>query len=219
MCILCQQTSPKGWLETGLWRYFLTSQTAHTKYKWLPYATEWNPPHEKFPRTPLKTCTLTKCHKIQLQKHFKSFCFANWLTLTSPCRWSNREWYLNVKLLALTNNNFPLLNRVYSIFMWRSLNLCSLGYKASSWVMSTGIHPPDSLKNHITAKILFLWRKINWLKFQLKTGFYDIPRIRKAWCEKHFHKKTQWMGLILIVNCKRLVPCIHSCTFYMTQNI
>jgi len=22
----------------------VTSQTAHTKYKWLPYAAEWNPP-------------------------------------------------------------------------------------------------------------------------------------------------------------------------------
>jgi len=22
----------------------MTSQTAHTKYKWPPYATEWNPP-------------------------------------------------------------------------------------------------------------------------------------------------------------------------------
>jgi len=22
----------------------VTSQTAHNKYKWLPYATEWNPP-------------------------------------------------------------------------------------------------------------------------------------------------------------------------------
>jgi len=31
----------------------VTSQTAHTKYKWLPYAAEWNPPHEKFLRTPL----------------------------------------------------------------------------------------------------------------------------------------------------------------------
>ena len=40
-------------LETGLWRQFVTSQTAHTKYKWLRYAAEWNPHHEKFLRTPL----------------------------------------------------------------------------------------------------------------------------------------------------------------------
>ena len=31
----------------------MTSQTAHTKYKWLPYAAEWNLPHEKFLRAPL----------------------------------------------------------------------------------------------------------------------------------------------------------------------
>ena len=30
--------------ETWIWRQIVTSQTAHTKYKWLPYATEWNPP-------------------------------------------------------------------------------------------------------------------------------------------------------------------------------
>ena len=28
-------------------------QTAHIKYKWPPYATEWNPTHENFLRTPL----------------------------------------------------------------------------------------------------------------------------------------------------------------------
>jgi len=31
-------------LVTWLWRQIVTSQTAHTKYKWSPYATEWNPP-------------------------------------------------------------------------------------------------------------------------------------------------------------------------------
>jgi len=34
--------------KTLVWKQdydvILTSQTAHTKYKWLPYATEWNPP-------------------------------------------------------------------------------------------------------------------------------------------------------------------------------
>ena len=28
-------------LETWLWRQIVTSQTAHTKYKWPPFATEW----------------------------------------------------------------------------------------------------------------------------------------------------------------------------------
>jgi len=36
-------------LETGLWRQIVTSQTAHNKYRWLPYATEWTP-HENFLR-------------------------------------------------------------------------------------------------------------------------------------------------------------------------
>ena len=31
-------------LETWLWRQSVTSQTAHTKYKGPPYATEWTPP-------------------------------------------------------------------------------------------------------------------------------------------------------------------------------
>jgi len=31
-------------LETWIWRKIVTSQTAHTKYKQPPYATEWNPP-------------------------------------------------------------------------------------------------------------------------------------------------------------------------------
>jgi len=26
----------------------VTSQTAHTKYKWLPYAAEWTPPMKSF---------------------------------------------------------------------------------------------------------------------------------------------------------------------------
>jgi len=41
--------------ETWIWRQILTSQTAHTKYKWPPYATEGNHPHENFLRTPLVT--------------------------------------------------------------------------------------------------------------------------------------------------------------------
>jgi len=32
----------------------MTLQTAHNKYKWQPYATEWTPPHENFLRTPLQ---------------------------------------------------------------------------------------------------------------------------------------------------------------------
>ena len=35
-------------LETRIWRQTVTSQTAHTKYKWPPYATEWNPPMKNF---------------------------------------------------------------------------------------------------------------------------------------------------------------------------
>ena len=31
-------------LEKWLWRQIVTSQTEHTKYKWLPHATEWTPP-------------------------------------------------------------------------------------------------------------------------------------------------------------------------------
>jgi len=31
-------------LETRLWRQIATSQIAHTKYKWPPYATQGNPP-------------------------------------------------------------------------------------------------------------------------------------------------------------------------------
>ena len=30
-------------LKVWTWRQIVTSQTAHTKYKWPPYATEWNP--------------------------------------------------------------------------------------------------------------------------------------------------------------------------------
>jgi len=46
---LCQNVG----LETWIWRQIVTSQTAHTNYKWPPYAIEWNPPHENFLRTPL----------------------------------------------------------------------------------------------------------------------------------------------------------------------
>ena len=40
-------------LATWIWRQIVTSQTADTKYKWPPYATERNP-HEDFLRTPLQ---------------------------------------------------------------------------------------------------------------------------------------------------------------------
>ena len=30
-------------LKTWIWLQIVTSQRAHTKYKWPPYATEWNP--------------------------------------------------------------------------------------------------------------------------------------------------------------------------------
>jgi len=52
-------------LETLTWRQIVTSQTAHTKYKWPPYATEWNRRHENFLRTPLfQTNVLTKFVEI-----------------------------------------------------------------------------------------------------------------------------------------------------------
>ena len=35
-------------LDTWIWRQIVASQTAHTKYKWPPYAFEWNPPSWKF---------------------------------------------------------------------------------------------------------------------------------------------------------------------------
>jgi len=31
-------------MKTRIWRQTVKSQKAHTKYKWPPYATEWNPP-------------------------------------------------------------------------------------------------------------------------------------------------------------------------------
>jgi len=40
-------------LKTWIWRQIVTSQTAHTKYKLPPSATEWKPPHENFLCTPL----------------------------------------------------------------------------------------------------------------------------------------------------------------------
>ena len=43
-------------LETWIWRQIVTSQKVHTKYKWPPYAIEWNP-HENFLRTPLSART------------------------------------------------------------------------------------------------------------------------------------------------------------------
>ena len=42
-------------LETWIWGQIVTSQTGHTKYKLPPYATELNPVHEHFQRTPLAT--------------------------------------------------------------------------------------------------------------------------------------------------------------------
>jgi len=35
-------------METWIWRHIVTSQTAHTKCKWSPYATEWTPPMKIF---------------------------------------------------------------------------------------------------------------------------------------------------------------------------
>ena len=40
-------------LEACKWRQIVTSQTAHTKYKWLPMTLNQTPPHENFLRTPL----------------------------------------------------------------------------------------------------------------------------------------------------------------------
>ena len=47
----------------------MTSQTAHNKYKWLPYVTEWNPPMKIF-------CVRHWCHL--LCRHIQS-------TLAAPC--------------------------------------------------------------------------------------------------------------------------------------
>jgi len=45
-------------LEIWLWRQIVASQTAHTKYKWPPYATEWNPPPWNF----FACATADSCH-------------------------------------------------------------------------------------------------------------------------------------------------------------
>jgi len=56
-------------LETWIWRQIVTSQTAHTKYKWTPYATEWTPPPRKFSAyaTTNESPYKTTVHKMQLQ--------------------------------------------------------------------------------------------------------------------------------------------------------
>jgi len=41
--------------ETCIWRQIMTSQTAHTKYKWPLYATEWKFPNKNFLRASLLT--------------------------------------------------------------------------------------------------------------------------------------------------------------------
>jgi len=35
-------------LKTWIWRQIVTSQTAHSKYKWPPCATQWKPHPWKF---------------------------------------------------------------------------------------------------------------------------------------------------------------------------
>jgi len=47
-------------LKTWIWRRIVTSQTAHTKYEWPPYATERNSPHGSFLRTPLCSASLLR---------------------------------------------------------------------------------------------------------------------------------------------------------------
>ena len=62
-------------LEAWIWRQIVTSQGAHTKYKWPPYATEWNP-YKSFLRTPLKTTDcLCRGHvrRFAEKKNFDSF--------------------------------------------------------------------------------------------------------------------------------------------------
>jgi len=62
----------------------VTSQTAHNKYKWLPYATEWTP-HENFLRTPLakrdrvKVVMIAGWSSSGFHRIFKTFhqCFVN----------------------------------------------------------------------------------------------------------------------------------------------
>jgi len=49
-------------LETWIWRHIVTSQTAHTKYKWPPYATEWNPPMKIFF---VRQCSLVLASVVQ----------------------------------------------------------------------------------------------------------------------------------------------------------
>jgi len=53
-------------LETWKWRQIVTSQTAHTKYKWPPYNPEPKPSHENFLRTPLQQ--IAKIKKRQIWK-------------------------------------------------------------------------------------------------------------------------------------------------------
>ena len=57
-------------LEIWLWRQIVTSQTAHTKYKWLPYTTEWKPPWKICAYT-----TAARCYFILLTIVFcRVFC-------------------------------------------------------------------------------------------------------------------------------------------------
>jgi len=64
-------------LETWIWRQIVTSQTAHTKYKWPPHPSEWTPPMKIFcvrhwisvTNIPISSWQLspqTKCHQMNI---------------------------------------------------------------------------------------------------------------------------------------------------------
>jgi len=82
-------------LETWVWRQIVTSQTAHTKCKWPPYATEWTQPHENLLRTPLWSISYEpeislprQCRYVGFLSSFPSICvlwIAKHIRLDSEC--------------------------------------------------------------------------------------------------------------------------------------
>jgi len=141
---LCQSVG----LETSIWRQIATSQTAQTKYKLPPYATEWNPPHEILPRTPLQRGLLSYVSLSYLRRSDNSE--TSYFIFGCNKEFSALGW-IKRAIVLLPNKNkhntaarfriyYCLTQHTTVITLWHN-SYCSMTQQSLVWRNSTWMSP------------------------------------------------------------------------------
>ena len=152
-------------LETWIWHQILTSQTPHIKYKWPPYATEWNP-YKSFLRTPLKTTDcLCRGHvrRFAEKKNFDSFI----VYLTAFIQWHPSISWVESCYGDHYSRSFVVLSNIRH-------NATEQLFCTSAILIHLKLCTVQQPKKHKSTRVTFRSHSINILTFSYWVGLFFL---------------------------------------------